>query len=640
MFSKHFSTALLAGLTIGQAWALPDPRADLTSLTKAVSLTGIGKIMGDHEKSNVVYVAPDDMKVKGQFYQTSAGMSCENLHNFRSILTKMPEQHEVQTIYKEDRFVSPYYEVMFANGMRSRKILLKIEELRNEALRLREDNQESLAEYNRAFQAKENLNAEYNRLKEQFDNTHRTMMAEINAAQTEAERNSVRETYRPMIKDFNEKISKSYEVFVQANKVYSEAVGKWAHIRDELAFLEELETDMRTSLGNYERTSKEAYEYANAQLNIMSNKIVGRATAAYSLATNQKVALLAERIKEAGLDYDVRHLDIFNVMLNPNIIRLEGEMTIGNLPTYNMVSYQIDPKTQIPLGIKNRTITLPAQITEEGQEPRDLSFEVKEFTANAGSAQSFEMPITVASYCGQPTMKTKYYSVTTAEGEVVKSKVTYPVFNENPGRVIYAQNVPLTYNFYQKAEPSEGKCELNVSNSSAYVRDSGKKKSGGFFRRKTKSWDHTRHDYNKDMGLKCEMVKSPIGSNPEESALINEALEKSLYQDLFHMFIMSYAKEYTISEVPHTELGADSKFFSQIGGGVMNLCGQNKYCEFGSIVLKSMDDLVGSRHTGSSSHTQSSKGRIVKDFKLSSYLVNHGSTNVEMTVCLDRQNCQ
>jgi hypothetical protein len=636
----RLSPAILLGLSIAQAWALPDPRADLTKLTKAVSLQGIGKIMGDHEKSTVIYVAPDDMKVTGQFYQTSAGVSCVDLHNFRSILMKMPEQHELQTIYGEDRFVSPYYEVLIANALRSRKILLKIEELRNEAIQLRKDNQESLTEYNRTFQAKENLTAEYNRLKEQFDNTHRSMMAEISAAQTETERNSVRDTYRPMIKDFNEKLRQSFGIYTEANHAFSVAVGKWAHVRDELGYLEKLETDMRTTLANYEKTSKEAYDFANVQLNLMSNKIVGRATAAYSLATNKKVELLAERIKEAGLDYNVRHLDIFNVMLNPNIVRLEGEMTIGNLPTYNMVSYQIDPKTQISLGTTKRRVNLPATITEEGQEPRDLSFEVKEFTANAGSAQSFEMPITVASYCGQPEMKTKYYTVKTAEGETVRSKVTYPVFNENPGRVIYAQNVPLTYNFYQKAEPIEGRCELNITNSSAHIRNSGKKKSGGFFRRNTKSWDHTRHDYNKDMGLTCEMVKSPIGSNPEESALINEALEKSLYQDLFHMFIMSYAKEYTITEVPHTELGADSQFFSQVGGGVMNLCGKNKYCEFGSIVLKSMDDLVGSRHSGSSSHTQSSTGKIVKDFKLSSYLVSHGSTNVEMTVCLDRQSCK
>jgi|GEM_PF-5450523 len=641
MSTSKITTALLAGLTLGQAWALPDPRADLSALTKAVSLDGIGKIMGDSDKeSKVVYVAPSDMKVTGQFYQTGAGMSCTDLHNFRAILSKMPETHEIQAVYEQNRFVSPYFEVFYANGFRSRDILIKIQELRDEAIQLREDNHASLAEYNRAFQTKENLNAEYNRLKEQFDNTHRSMMTEINTASSEAERNAIRDAYRPMIKDFNEKISKSHEVYVEANRVFSEAVGKWAFVRDQLVYLEDLETDMRNSLQNYERTSREAYDFANAQLEIMSNKVVGRASVGYSLATNEKVAILAGRIKDAGLAYDVRHLDIFNVTLNPNIVRIEGEATVGNLPSFNMMSYQIDPKTQITLGTQKRRLKHDAQIVEEGQPSQPLEFDVYEFNDNVGSAQGYEMPITAASYCGQPTLKTTYYTVKTADGEIVRTKVTHPVFNENPGRVIYSQNVPLTYSFYQKAEDIEGRCELNIANSSTYVRNSGKKKSGGFFNRKTKSWDDTRHDYKKDMGLACDMVKRPGGANPEESALMNEALEKSLYQDMFHMFIMSYAKEYKITEVPHTELGEDSRFFSQVGAGVMNLCGQNKYCEFGSVILKSMDDLVGSRHTGSSSHTQSSTGKIVKEFKLDTYLVNHGSAIVEMTVCLDRQSCK
>lgn len=638
---KRLALTTLAGIMAMPVFAMPDPKVSITGLTSQVSMVGINNIMGDDLNPKLIYIMPSDIKVSGKFTQISAGISCTDLHNLRTGLLKYPSsQEETQRILSSGQYYSPLFEATIAFEARSSVLKQKITDLRLRANQLREDNRELYNEYQAAYGELESIKAEGASLEENLKSTHANYMSEMAMVLTEADRAAIRETYLPIFSDLRAKIAQNIQYRTEASTRFSQASRGWAPFRDELAYIREFENDLMGSMERYQKQAKDHLETSKNYIYTLGKKVVGKATAGYSLASNDQLSILRERIREAGLDYDVRQLDVFNVKMNPSVISLDSEVRSDHNRTYRLASYEVDDKNSISLGVEDQYLEMPAKLESEDGKTENLKFLVKKFNNNAGAAQDFEMPISIASYCGEPTYVDREITFSNTSGETVKTKVNYPVFELKSDRLIYAQNVSLAYNYYQKAEPIEGRCELDVSKSSNYVRDSGKKKTGGFWRRRTTSWDHTRHDYSNNMGLKCELDKRPVGSTPEESALINEAVEKALYQDIFHMFIMSYAKEYTITEVPHTELGEDSRFFSQVGAGVMNLCGKNKMCEFGGVVLKSIDDLVGSRHTGSSSHRQSMTGKIKKDLKLSSYLIGNGSAKVEMTVCLNNQTCK
>jgi len=105
------------------------------------------------------------------------------------------------------------------------------------------------------------------------------------------------------------------------------------------------------------------------------------------------------------------------------------------------------------------------------------------------------------------------------------------------------------------------------------------------------------------------------------------------------LFLTSYAKDWQVTPLRPEVLSADSRLFSKIGQGVMNLCGSNKYCQISGIVLKSMDELVGARHSGSTSNTTTISGTLSKDYNLNTYMISEGFSNIEMRVCLDHKQC-
>lgn len=636
MKTRLLPPLMAAAFLANTAFALPDPKADTSKVNGL--LEGIGQVIGDADVPNLIYVKPSDLKVTGTFSQTSMGIDCDNLDNFRRTFFRMPAENEIQKVIDENRFYSPLFEKSIAIEARFLNITNEINNLRMEAVKLQRENKAQIDEYQSAYAEVTAIDKQLDLLEKKYEKLHSDFLNELVTAQNDAERLEIRANYKELMKEVKERRTALTARKDTADQRFVEATKNHSRYKEEMDQVRILETDLMASLDKYRTVADDLYEAGEDELNALAGKIIGKASVGYSLSTGEKVALLSKRVKEAGLDVDVRALDIFNVKLNPIVMVVDTEVKTSFNDVYKIANYEVDSKTQIPLGVKKRMLTLPAQVEVEGEEPRELEHEVSSFDSNVGSAQGFSAAVTVGGYCGDVQHTKRNYSVRN-RGLSMEAQVTYPTFKPAGNSVLFAQTMPLTYNYYQRAEPIAGKCQLDISKTSNYVRDHGKKKSGGIFNRKSKSWDHTRHDLRSGMGMFCEFTASPQGSTPEESDLINAAMEKALYQDMFSMFLTSYAKDFKIIPLNKTELGPESKFFDKIGSGMMNLCGQNKYCEFGSIVLKSMDDLVGSRHSGKSSSKQTITGKISKNFNKKGYLVSEGSLNVDMKVCMNANEC-
>lgn len=633
---KSLTSILMAGMTMSQAFALPDPQVDVSGVTSKISMEGIGPVLGDHKEKNLLYVSPTDMKVIGQYVSTGVVGNCNDLVNFHSNLNGMPLASETQKIYNDKRYYSALFSIT-AENIRNSDDARAISDLKHEYIRLRSENKHLLAEYESSYQALESVKKELEEARASLKSLFDELTTQLATATSDAERAQIRVDFR----ERKDAIASAIPGLEQERKItqerFNNALRAWAPYKNELEHITKLEESFSQSHLKNIQARKSFYEDTKKLFDELSNKVVGQASVGYSLNSKDKIELLQKRLMEAGLSYSVQPLQIFNVSINQptsagaSIQTSETEETVS-------IGGDVDTSKNIAVGDAKETVKLDAELEVNG-EKKQLSWDLKGFSNSAGASGSVEMPITRGTICGTEELITSNYSFTKSDGDKVSATVTYPVYRP-ASRVVMSKNLPLTFNYYQKAEPLHGVCQMDVSQGSSYVRDHGKKKSGGFFKRKTKSWDHTKLDMKNDMGLKCELTKNPVGANPEQSEEINNAFEKALYQDVFHMFVLAYGKEYKIVPLDKTELGADSRFFSQIGSGVMNLCGKSKMCELSGIVLKSMDELVGSRHSGSSSHTVSSTGTIRKDFRLNSYLISQGSANVELKVCLDKKTCE
>jgi hypothetical protein len=383
----------------------------------------------------------------------------------------------------------------------------------------------------------------------------------------------------------------------------------------------------------------------------LESKVIGLASVSYSLSPDREVETLNLRIKNAYEDagvanYHAQALPVFNVTLNPGVTQTVRSVHDADMGLdYELTTYHLPAHTRLTLGTQKTFVELPGNIAKEGlsdgqTDKTKIRFLVADMNGGFGGSQAMNMPVTQGSVCGRPKTELISYEYVDSNGRRVAREVNRTTY-EAPThhQPVFVQDVALRYNYYAKSEPISGFCELDIHKTANYTRNAGHSRSWSWFKVTTHTWDDTRKNFSNDMGLKCQLTKRPQGSNPEESKQLNDTLEKALYQDMFHMFVMSYGKEYKVEPIAPELRSVDSTFFSKIGTGVMGLCGSNPYCAIGGIVLKSLDELVGARHSGVTSDSTTMNGKLTKRFDVDTYHVAEGASNIQLRVCVDHKKC-
>lgn len=635
---RSLSTLMLTGLMAADAFALPTPKAPSVALIKSkIDMKGIGAILGDHDPEfrDTIYVMPGDMKVTGLFSQTEATIDCRDLHAQSKKIYAVPSDAQAQKLISSKSFFNSLFELTTAIPADNKDVYDRIKAAKLESLSIHEKHKDEYSVFLKAEQEKLNATESLQLERDRRDDLRNDFAARITSV-PEADKAEFIRNYNTNLDKIQARIDQQMDRLTLAQEKYQEAVGSWGPYARRL---EDIDRHLKSITGDLDQLNKKFADFHKDEVDLLAttqSKVIGLATVGYSLNSMTGMNLLEDRLREQGLAYNVQPLRIFNVRLSPKIdlsVRSEnsiaGEQTVegAESETPTPIVTDADGETE------TETVTVGEIVKEDGK-PVPLSFDMPAFKPSTHASDSFEVPVKLGAFCGTVEHETKITRVRTTDGVVATTKVEVPVMKAR-NHSVFAHTAPLVFNYYEKAERMKGTCSLDINQTSRYVRDHGKqsRRSGIFGKKKTKSWDHTRSDLKKNMDLSCQITQTPVGRNPEESRMMNDALEQVLSHDLFQMFLISYAKKWEPVEVKPTDLGPESQFFSQIGSGVMNLCGKNKYCEFAGVVLKSMDELVGSRHTGSSSHTATSTGKLSRNFDKDGYLVQEGSAKVDMKVC-------
>lgn len=590
--------ALLGVLFFQEAMALPYPQAKLPEITKKVSLDGIGTIMGDSDNPNLIYVFPQKRTYGGNFVRTNGAVDCGKILQLRQQTYRMPKAEDYQQVIESQDFYSPMFEFVLGVRSRNHKSLEKIRKMEEEAAKIIDQQAVLYGQYASVLKQIEDIKEIKSSVQLEISNLNQRYDRDLAAATDAQSKQAIYDQYRADYQLLNTKLAQINVQLDEALRIKWQVFAQWAPFQDRLEWLSKSKDSLINSYNLLLANAKESFEASEAVLQKLEQKVIGVARTSYTLDATDQVHLLSKRIAEANLekDYEVRAIPMFDVQLNATIMNNNVALNDAQFEnTFQMRTVRFPSQTQIKVPVVKSFQTFPTVELATGEETGNIEILMNQLDNNSDQSMVFETPVTQGAYCGNSEMMRTKFVYTDDEGKEFEHEVEHPKFSTAPNPLLFNQHVALRYKYFTRSEPLKGNCTMDVAMSESYYRDAGKKRSGGFFSRKSKTWDTTKIDVKKDLGLNCQLDVKPIHQDPSVALQMAEAFERSLYQDMFSMFLLAFAKEFKIDPVKPEMMGVENRFFESIGTGVMNLCGKNKYCEFSGIVLKSLGELTSVR---------------------------------------------
>lgn len=648
---KSLSCIVSAALTLGalNAQALPDARQGnpLSSLG-IQSPEGIGDVVRDHEHSNTLYVGPAGVKQINGIYTEldSSGAMCIDYANIRKQTYYSPPTKQMRIdAYNNKDYVSNYYQLTYAIPNSNTDSIIKIRDAR-EKLRDLEGG------------SGRDLTARYNTLRAEWYDLE-AKIASLKAEQSSIDSQNTINIGSCITTNIGNQSGLVQCLTNNANWYATES----NKISSELAVPKnrknEISQEYYATKGEFEAYQSELELFnsdiafnnliINAQIQVVESawniekgvelaersKVVGRASAGYNLFDNE-ANILSQTLSQHGKNnYEVKQLDVFNVSLNSGV-------TIENpvVSTDNGAALYIKNTWSFPADtlMRNSVLTQWDMPFERENVGDQIHFDTMD--KNSFASGGFNFYVTKGARCGEYSqyVETKYSS--TESGVDVEWTVREQFYEPQPNRTVFSESIGLSYNYYAYPGPLDGECSINVDRMHNYWRSSGSRRGWSWFRTKTKSWDITKTEARDYMGLQCTLNLKPESNNPEEAREMAENFERQMYNDMWQMFVTVYAKEYKIEILdPEVVDPGKSTVGKTLGDGVMKMCGANVYCQIGGIVLKTLDEIGGSKAQGTTSAEHNVYGKIWKRFNKDTWTVQSGSALINMRVCVDKNQC-
>ncbi|RYZ86764.1 MAG: hypothetical protein EOP04_13200 [Proteobacteria bacterium] len=206
--------------------------------------------------------------------------------------------------------------------------------------------------------------------------------------------------------------------------------------------------------------------------------------------------------------------------------------------------------------------------------------------------------------------------------------ITVGVYKTRQSNVL-AQSVSLNYSYNVKNDPSDVECTMDISKFNTQI--SSKKTSGFLFWRKSKTSEQRAQDAQSGIDCKVNAEDGAVGGH--ERML---AIKDAMISEIGAEYILQYAESYevfTSKEAPVAVLPNPGPAADKMGTALGALCGANVYCQVGTIVLKTGNELFGSASGGASS-TDTVSGKITRKYNEHTYTTLKADATVDLEVSL------
>lgn len=628
-----------------QALALPDDRKGNPLPDLGVTTPSwVSKIIPDSESPKTLHVGPRNIQeIQGQYAElSSSGPDCSSFIDIRRQAYLLPPEDLMQATLLRGDFVSNFFQISQAIPFQSAKVAAEIMALRKQINSAEAQNSAMVENYKTLDLQWNIVLADISQFEDQKKSITTQYQVDVALCSTNPANMSecvlaavsrMNTALTAVNSKLNELYGKKQELFTP----YTEAKGKYDAF---VLRLDQLQKDFdfnRSILAWQYSVSQSAWSIETGVVNGEEQKLVGRVSVGYNVFSDEMSAISNALAAAGKTGYQVRELDLFNIRLNMG-------MTIDNIT--------IAGDDGTPL-FKANTIEYPADtmlhnsIKDNWSSPLTTLDGTKKLYMNTATkdvfrAGAFNFYVSKGARCGEYSKIVKRTRVyTDKDGLKVSWSVEESSYEPKPDRKVFSQSLGLVYNYFSYPGPLNGSCSINVDRMQTYWRNAGKETKVGWFKKSTTSWNDTRQTVKNDMGMSCDLSVKPVSTTPEESAKVVEAFERSMYDDMWQMFLSIYGASFKVEPIPAEQVADPGKSgaLAALGSGVMQLCSSNKFCSFSNVVLKTLDELGGSKAQGTTSSSINEYGSIRKTYKLNTYAIKEGSTTINLRACVDRTQC-
>jgi len=456
---------IIAILT-SNVYALPYGGTNISALTSKISTENIGTLIGDHLNKKTVYVQPGSKKFQGKFYLTNGGIDCQDLFNLRKLTYRMPTEEEFSKIVENNQTYSPAFASSVGVTAKNLNLSKKIVDAKFKVLKYIEDHKNEYGLYAAAKSELELARSEAKSIRGDINQLNNDLINNLTLANSEDEKYQLRSQHKTSLQAMvMGQRSIQSKVTLAAQKYHTALVG-WAPYKDQFAWLSNIESNLAQSFERIQSLAEGSLIRSEKLIQLLERKVVGYASASYSLGVESEIATLHNRMRDAGInDYSLRPLPVFNVRLNPGVTKKINKMKDAGIGVdYQLISYHFPYNTQMLVSTAEEFKTIPVKIQKEFGEQEELRFLMSDLDGSFGGSQSFEIPVTQGAICGYAKSKQRHYNYTDNRGNRMGRTVNQTVY-ESPAanQAVFIQNVALRYHFYEKSDPIAGKCRLDIS---------------------------------------------------------------------------------------------------------------------------------------------------------------------------------
>lgn len=644
---KAIVLSVAAMLTSSAAFSLPDARSGNPLGSLGIETpSGVGDVVRDHELPNTLHVGPAATKeINGVYAELdSSGAQCTDYVNIRKQTYFSPvTPAQKEAAYLNQEYVSNFFQLTYAIPRANTDSLIAIREAREEVRNAGAVNADLTANYLSLKSQWTDIGITLGNLDDELDdlesdNTAATNLCVVLNASNPTDMvtciTNNMATYNAAKAEIDSRKDVANATKSSISQNYYDTKAEYEAVQAELELFQDDILFNGLIISLQMQITESAWDIEKDVLAAEEGKVVGRATAGYNLFDNE-TTLLAQALNSYG-DFEVKKLDTFNIRLNTGVTLDNPLIETDNgqaIYTRNTWSFPADTLLQ-------SNILSDWQMPFEREERGDtIHFDTMDSDSFGSGGVSFY--VTKGARCGEYTQSVEEtYSSTADSGIEVSWTVHQQLFEPQPDRVVFSESIGLTYDYYAYPGPLTGECSIDVDRMNSYWRNAGSSKSWSWFRSKTNSWDNTREVARDEMGMECDLDVKPLVDDPEAARLLEVEFEQHMYSDMWQMFLTVYAKEYTVEVLdPEITDPGKSTVGSTLGTGLMKICGANVYCQFGGVVLKALDEIGGSKASGTTSHTSTVYGKIWKRYNKDTFTVKQGSSAINLKVCVDASQC-
>jgi hypothetical protein len=638
------AVALACLLAPMDASALPAPHKGNPLSKLGISLPkDVGTVWSDGTDPTVVYVGPKDrQQLVGRFANTAGMVDCQDLNNLRSVTWRMPLITQVSQIVKSGESYSPAFDALYGVAARNMNTLDRLIQKKLETADFIEKNKTLYELYITTLTIFEGAENELTQIQMARQAADMKLNGAIVLASSELDPTVRAQLIADARTEFSNEILRLAGVerelqprLLKARQDFAAAKGKWAPFADRLTQLNTVEQSIQTSYDAIQTLAWNSLERSRNMIKTVETPVVGYASAGYSLFGDE-VKQVQDAIGARGVNLKVTRMpNIFDVRTNSSF-SLTTAATKGQGYVREINTYEFPADTMLPIG----ALSMHDLKFKNETSPTTLRFLASDLRDGDSGSGSFDFPVTQGAMCGYATNR-KEVLRTDVDGKILEREVNYLSYEAPPpNQAVFAQSIGLQYKTYIEAEPLAATCSLDLTKIDTYYRNAGKRTKWSGFTKSTKTWDDTKRTMIQDMGLKCELTLRPTGATAAEAALAAEGFERAAYDDMFQLFLVSYAKSFTVEPVAKEDVAPAAAKAPGVGAGVMQLCGAvDKRCAFGAVVIKTLEEMGGERYNGTTSSDNRIFGSISRDFRLNSFLVHEGLSSLDLRVCVDASKC-